>query len=154
MKRAFAICALLDSGACFGAVPYTVFLGNVIHAETLKASISCPDDAFCDWAWVRFKVKISQHLSGPTVGGVVVAAREQHARPNGSPHETSLFVVSPISDPALRRKLGAAYMLIEYIKPEFCSSKPLGDYGLGPEGYYNDWGHEDGCSFIEYGQHE
>jgi hypothetical protein len=139
---------LLTRTAAAGNPTQSVVLGKVTKAESLHDRTNCPEESefqiSCGESWVRLKISVTRHLSGPATPRVLVAARVQHERTGGTAQETSLFVIEPIRDGAQRRKFGASYELVEYMRPEYCHRKPLTAYGADKSVYYEDWRHE-GC---------
>ncbi len=127
---------LLASTASVDAVAQpSVFLGVITKADSLGIVQDCGPDIICTGSWVRYKISVEEHLSGPKIRGPVWAARIQHMRPAVGRRDVALFIIEAIDDVALRRMVKASHMLVDDSQPYFCIDKPLKDYGVSESQY-------------------
>ncbi|MFZ7095394.1 hypothetical protein ACOPJQ_09115 [Luteimonas dalianensis] len=114
MRSIFA--ALIIASAtppALSADPSSVFYGRAIDHEVIEGvRVDCPEERICMDAWFRWRLRVDNLLSGPTLSRRITAATIQHAEYIPK-YERSLrlFAVKPIESEEQRVLLGADYYL-------------------------------------------
>ena len=132
MKTILLILLILASFAS-NAKEYTIVLGNLWEQEYVPDVVpsGClKENVICTSFYFKYKIEVKDVLIGEDVGGVVQAARLQHATMLHKGRELAVFVLSRIENPKTRELLGTDFFLEEHEVPikQYCFSKSLKTY--------------------------
>jgi len=126
----FVICAAFTSVA---HTSDTVVLGQVLSHDWAGVDTECPADSICMHSWTRWELKITKTVSGTPILGRVTVAHLQHTLwQNMSRRETQLFVLAPIEDEVLKKKLKVDYYIkrLSGVRQMYCLDRPPNELGI------------------------
>jgi hypothetical protein len=125
------------AGLCFvGNLAFaadSAYLGRGVSSVSI-AEAPCAPQEICVDSVLLWTFRVDRALSGPPVKGLVRAIEIGPLRTPRSVKAVELFVLSPISDPAVRLKFGADYRLIAFSSRDhsdnFCLATEPSTLGL------------------------
>jgi hypothetical protein len=133
MRSLLLLVAVTLSPIALAAPDVSVVLGNATGHYAIHHEIPCPEDTICMDAWIGWRIRVTQTLSGPILKGHLRVARIQHTEFIKSYlRRIHLFVLRPINDAETREALGADYYLEDFSQEHhmYCTGNDPKGYGL------------------------
>ena len=87
-------------------------------------------NTICMSLWIGYELNVKKVLSGTESKAIITAAAIQHGMFAFNDGEVIMVLLDPIDDHKKQELLKAEYAVKEFIRPSYCLSKPLSQYGL------------------------